>query len=135
MQKFNQKERQRRRMSKTKRSFVRDEYDEDDGDSFRLYEEKMARRNERFLEQALKTKNIEAFIPEDDYDYVEDMMESGEWEEIEDYVACVECGKVLITEEDFKGAMTYYNEISHESKTTCSSCLKNTEVEKLPEED
>jgi hypothetical protein len=33
-------------MSKTKRSFVRDEYDEDDGDSFRLHEEKMARRNE-----------------------------------------------------------------------------------------
>lgn len=112
-------------MSKTKRSFVRDDYEEDEG-NIRLHEEKMARRNERFLEQALKTKNIEAFIPEDD-DYVEDMMESGEWEEIEDYVACVECGKVLITEEDERGAMFFYDEDTEETTTTCASCLKNSE--------
>lgn len=115
-------------MSKTKRSFVRDDFEDDEVSPYKLHEEKMARKNERLLEKALKTKNIDAFIPEDDDDYIEEMMENGEWEEIEDYVACVECGTVLITEEDQKGAMYFYDEKLDVTSTTCASCLKKLEI-------
>lgn len=124
-------------MSKTKRSFVRDEYDEDDGDSFRLHEEKMARRKERLLEQALKTKNIEAFIPEYDIilDAIDEGFEEGWTMEEEDYVSCVSCGKVFITEEDYKGAEHYFQHENHKggenspeiSEWTCLNCVQNPE--------
>lgn len=112
-------------MSKTKRSFVRDDY-EDEGSYAELHQEKMARKNERLLERALKTKNIEAFIPDDEVDPTDEFMDYLH-EETEDYVSCIDCGKVLITEEDQKGAMYFYNDETDETTTTCASCLKHSE--------
>ena len=121
-------------MGKTNKSFRKDDFDDEDENGYRMHSEKHQRYAERLIENALKAKNVEAFVAEEDLEFVDDDLLEIQHDMLEEnYVACIECGKVLITEEDFVGASHYYQplcdlhgENSPEiSEWSCAACMKN----------
>lgn len=120
-------------MGKTKKSFHNDDYDLDEDErGLHMHSEKRARYHERQIDLALKTKNVGILLELEEQTLPEDITE--EIIDInEDYSSCIECGKVLITEEDYKGASHFFQpscdlhgENSPEiSEWTCLTCLKN----------
>jgi DNA-directed RNA polymerase subunit RPC12/RpoP len=111
-------------MSKTKKSFRSDDFDDEDEVGIVMHSEKHQRYANRIIEQALKSKDIDAFVDPDDIEEIGEIMnEFGEIEE--DYVACIECGKVLITEDDFKGSSEFYDESKETAEYICAHCMKN----------
>lgn len=109
-------------MSKTKKSFRNDDFDDEDEVGVTMYSEKHQRYANRIIEQALKSKDIDAFIEDEELD--EFLGGEKELDE-EGFISCVECAKVLITEEDFKGSMQFYDESNDSTEYLCAHCLKN----------
>lgn len=112
-------------MSKTRKSFRYEDENDDDGiDERFLHAEKQQRYVERLIEKALKQKNVEAFVEEDVETYDDDIET---YVEEEDYTSCIECGIVLVSEQDFVGSMQHFDDETQTTTWTCKNCLQDEE--------
>lgn len=102
-------------MSKSKKPFIND-FDEGDEDGRKAHSEKLVRHQERLIEQALKTKNLDKLthLVEDDEDENLDLYGQYHRDEALEYVSCFSCRKLIIEEND---------EVAYNDGIWCKSCF------------